>query len=116
MRKYIVAVLLTIVAPMALAGHHLNGTWKLDVNLSGQGGVATFVLNEGDGGVLSGTYTGLFGTSDVEGTVNGADVTFGFNAQGMQVTYTGKFENGKLSGKVSYGDLGEGTFAGGKAD
>jgi hypothetical protein len=100
----------------AMAGHHLNGTWQLEVDLGGQGGTATFELVEGEGGTLTGTYTGVAGTAPVTGKVNGADVEFSFDAQMIKVTYTGTYADGKLSGKCSYGSMGQGTFAGKKVD
>jgi hypothetical protein len=48
--------------------------------------------------------------------MKGADVTFSFTAsvQGtsINVTYTGTVENDSMKGKVSLGDVGEGTFTG----
>jgi hypothetical protein len=116
MRKFIVAILLTVFAPLAFAGAHLNGSWSLTVDLGGQGGVATFNLTETGGGKLTGTYSGQLGMADVVGTTKGADVQFSFDVQGMAISYIGKYADGKLSGKCTYGDLGQGTFAGGKAE
>ena len=48
------------------------------------------------------------------GTLKGSAITFGFtgDVQGTRVTvtYTGTVENGTMKGKVTLGDLGEGTF------
>ena len=116
MKKLLIMAMLILAAPLALAGHHLNGTWKLDVNLGdGQGGTAVFELTEGEGGVLSGTYSGAAGNAAVTGMVKGADVEFSFDAQGLAVTYKGTYADGKLSGTCDYGMAGSGTFEGGKS-
>ena len=74
-RKLTLAACLVLAAPLGYAGHHLNGTWMLNVVLAGQEpGTAKFELSEGEGGKLTGTYTGEVGIAPVTGTVNGADV------------------------------------------
>jgi len=107
-----------LLAPLALAGHHLNGTWKLDVVLGdGPGGTATIELAEGADGKLTGHYSGAAGTAPVMGAVEGSDVQFSFDspAAGM-VTYQGSYADGRLSGTCDYGMAGKGTFEGGKSD
>jgi hypothetical protein len=117
MIRLITFVLLAALAPVVLAAHHLNGTWKLDVRLAdGNGGTATFVLNEAEGGVLTGTYAGQAGEAAVTGTVNGAEVTFSFESPAAgTVTYQGTYVDGRLSGTCDYGMAGSGTFEGGKS-
>jgi len=117
MKRLIATTLLILFAPLALAGHHLNGTWKLDVTLGdGPAGTATFELTEEAGGVLTGTYSGAAGAAEVSGTVNGADVEFSFDSTAAgKVTYKGTFADGRLSGTCDYGMAGKGTFDGGKS-
>lgn len=114
--RLLLCALLILLAPIALAAHHLNGTWKLDVSLAdAQGGTATFELTEGEGGVLTGTYSGAAGSAEVTGSVNGADVEFSFDSPAVgKVTYQGTFADGKLSGTCDYGMAGKGTFSGTK--
>ena len=115
-KKLLTTVLLILCAPLALAGHHLNGTWKLDVMLGdGQGGTATFELTEAAGGILSGTYSGAAGNSQITGTVDGATVKFSFDSAAGNVTYEGTYADGTLSGTCDYGMVGKGTFTGSKA-
>ncbi len=117
MKKLILISWLCLIAPLALAAHHLNGTWKLNVSLSGQpGGTATFVLTEGENGVLTGTYSGAAGTANIMGTVKGNEVEFSFDSQAGKVTYKGTYADNKLTGKCNYGMIGEGTFEGGKSE
>ena len=117
MKHLMLATALFLTCASAMAGHHLNGTWKLSVDVGGQTGVATFELKEGEGGVLTGTYTGIVGTQPVSGKVNGAEVEFGFDSpQAGKVTYVGTYADGKLSGKCSYAAVGAGTFEGTKAE
>ena len=118
MIKQLSIVLLCLLSPLALAGHHLNGTWQLDVTLGdGQTGTATFELTEAAGGMLSGTYTGQAGSAPVTGSVNGTDVTFSFDSPAAgKVTYQGSYADGRLSGTCDYGMAGKGNFEGGKSD
>jgi hypothetical protein len=55
---------------------------------------------------------------DVTGTVKGQQIEFGFNTsvQGfaLQVRYTGTVEGNQMKGKISLGELGDGTFTGKK--
>ena len=95
---------------------NLSGTWKLHARVGDKSGVATFELIEGEGGILSGTYSGQVGTARVSGTVHGADVEFRFDWHGGEVKYTGAYADGKLSGTCSYGAAGVGTFEGGRSE
>lgn len=107
---------LLLFAGAALAAHHVNGTWILSVDLGGgQGGDATFVLQEGEDGVLTGTYSGAVGTAEVTGKVNGNEVEFSFTSdQAGKVSYKGTVDGDTMEGTCTYGDLGSGTFKGTK--
>ena len=67
---------------------------------------------------LSGSYKGQLGEAQVTGTVKGDDVTIEYKVDGqagsLAVKYTGKTDGKTMSGKVSLGQLGEGTFTGTK--
>ena len=106
-----------LAAVTASAGHHLNGTWKLNVTLAdGIGGTATFVLEEHEGGKLTGTYSGQAGEADISGSVDGAMVEFSFDsAAAGKVSFSGTYAEGRLSGVCDYGLAGKGTFDGGKS-
>lgn len=106
-----------LLAAPALAAHHLEGTWKLDVALGdAQGGTATVTLSEKTGGVLAGTYSGAVGSDlPVTGTADGAHVVFGFDSAIGRVTFDGTYEDERLSGTADYGMGGKGTFSGRKA-
>ena len=105
---------LLVTAVPLLAKHHVNGTWALTVDLGGQGGEATFELEEKEEGKLTGTYTGAVGEAEVSGTVNGNEVEFSFDSQAGKVTYKGTVDGDTMKGTCSYGQLGEGTFEGSK--
>ena len=111
----LLVLILCLVPAIALAAHHVNGTWVLTVDLGGQGGDATFVLEEREAGKLSGTYSGAVGQAEVTGTVNGNEVEFSFSSdQAGNVTYKGTVSGDTMEGTCSYGDLGSGTFKGKK--
>jgi hypothetical protein len=72
-----------------------------------------------DGEKLTGHYSSeSLGEAEITGTVKGQQIEFGFNAdvQGfaLQVRYTGTVTRDTMSGKISLGELGDGTFTGKK--
>lgn len=94
------------------------GKWALTVETAGGTGTPSVELKQ-DGETLTGTYSSqVFGEQQVTGTVKGNAITFGFTAsfQGntVKVTYTGTVDAATMKGKVTVGDMGEGTFTGKK--
>jgi hypothetical protein len=90
------------------------GNWAITVETQAGGGTPTLTLKQ-DGETLTGTYSSqVFGEQKVDGTVKGNAITFGFTASvegtTIKVTYTGTVESTSMKGKVSLGELGEGTF------
>ena len=84
-----------------------------------QGTGSPSVTFKQDGDKLTGTYSSqVFGEQPVTGTVKGDAITFSFTGSvegnSMTVTYTGTVEKDTMKGKVTIGDLGEGTFTGKK--
>jgi hypothetical protein len=115
---------ITMLASAALAGAALaadanvTGEWDFTVETQAGTGSPHFSLKQ-DGTALSGTYKGQLGEAPVSGTVKGNDVTISFkvNAQGtdLAITYSGTVEGDTIKGKVSLGELGEGSFSGKKS-
>jgi hypothetical protein len=95
----------------------VTGTWIMAVETGAGSGSPTFVLVQ-KGEALSGSYKGRLGEAQVTGTVKGENVTIEYVVDGqagsVAVTYTGKTDGKTMSGKVSLGQLGEGTFTGTK--
>ena len=94
---------------------NLTGNWTFEVKTEQGTGNPTFHLTHAGQNIL-GRYKGLFGEQDVFGSVKGNQVSLNLDvtADGdpMTVTYTGELgANGKLTGKVRFGDLGEGTWS-----
>ena len=104
------------VAQLASVGD-VTGTWLMAVETGAGSGSPTFVLVQ-KGDALTGSYKGQLGEAQVTGTVTGNDVVIEYkvDAQGqvLAVKYTGKVDGNSMSGKVSLGQLGEGTFKGTK--
>jgi hypothetical protein len=115
-RNIFVAAALTLLSAVASAAD-VNGTWAMTVDIQGQVGSPTFVLKQ-DGEKVTGTYKGQLGESQVAGTIKGNDLALSYKieAQGMalEVKYTGVVDGKNVSGKVSLGEMGEGTFKGTK--
>ena len=121
-----VGMVATVVAMMAMgftvaaqASADVAGDWALSVDTE-QGTTTPSVTLEQNGSELTGHYSSeTLGEADVKGNVNGNEVTFSLsaNVQGypIDVTYTGTVQDdGTLSGQISLGGLGGGTFTGKK--
>ncbi|HWX80645.1 MAG TPA: hypothetical protein VNZ02_11155 [Steroidobacteraceae bacterium] len=95
----------------------VTGTWIMAVETGAGSGTPTFVLVQ-KGDSLTGNYKGQLGEAPVTGTVTGDDVVIEYkiDAQGqtLAVKYSGKVAGNSMSGKVSLGQFGEGTFKGTK--
>jgi hypothetical protein len=93
----------------------VTGTWIMMVQTSAGSGTPTFTLTQ-KAGVITGTYKGQLGEAPVTGTIKDDEVSWQFNveAQGVPftITYTGKVSGKAISGKVTLGQFGEGTFTG----
>lgn len=95
----------------------VTGTWIMAVETGAGSGTPTFVLVQ-KGDSLTGNYKGQLGEAPVTGSVTGDDVVIEYkiDAQGqtLAVKYSGKVAGNTMSGKVSLGQFGEGTFKGTK--
>jgi lipopolysaccharide export system protein LptA len=96
----------------------VSGNWALTVETSGGTGTPSVEFKQ-DGETLTGNYSSqVFGEQKVTGTIKGNAITFGFTTsfQGstVTVTYTGTADATTMKGKVTVGELGEGTFTGKK--
>ena len=122
--KILRRLFITMLASAALAGAALAadanvaGEWDFTVETQAGTGTPHFSLKQ-DGTAVTGTYKGQLGEAPVTGTVKGNELTINFkvNAQGtdLAITYSGTVEGDAIKGKVSLGELGEGTFTGKKA-
>jgi hypothetical protein len=110
------AVVALGVAQLASAAD-VTGTWNMTVETSSGNGTPTLVLVQ-KGEAITGNYKGQLGEADVSGTIKGDDISliYKVDAQGqsLTVTYAGKVAGNSMSGKVSLGQFGEGTFKGSK--
>ena len=119
-RRLLVASLAAVAfmsAAVMAADTNVTGKWTMTVNSQAGTGNPVFDLKQ-DGAKVTGTYKGALGEAPVTGTVSGSDLTLNIkiSAQGQElaVTYTGKVEGDSVSGKVTLGEMGEGTFTGKK--
>lgn len=111
MPRFIVSLI--VFAGLSLAAD-VTGTWYFAVELSVGSGSPTLVLKQ-EGNKVTGTYSGTLGEAPVKGNVDGDKVEIMFETetagQKFKVTYTGTVKDDKeMSGKVAYGEIGEGTF------
>ena len=97
---------------------NVAGTWALTVQTA-QGTGNPSVTFKQDGEKLTGTYSSqVFGEQNVTGTIKGNAITFSFTGSfegnTFTVTYSGTVEKDTMKGKVTLGEIGEGTFTGTK--
>ncbi|MGD8896758.1 MAG: hypothetical protein PVJ73_12040 [Acidobacteriota bacterium] len=93
----------------------VTGTWTMNVETGMGSGSPTLTLTQ-DGDTITGTYKGFFGEAPVTGTISGDEVALSIevSAQGqdLKVDYVGTVDRDTMSGKVVFGEYGEGTFEG----
>jgi hypothetical protein len=120
--------IVVVVAAALLAGNatltaqgkvDISGKWALEVTTQAGGTTMPTVTFKQEGEKLTGHYSSeALGEAEVTGTIKGQQVEFGFNAEvqglALQVHYTGMVEGNTMKGKISLGELGEGTFTGKK--
>jgi lipopolysaccharide export system protein LptA len=122
----LVTVVMALCASPALLAHGAHqdkpldvaGNWALTVETAGGTGTPSVELKQ-DGETLTGNYSSqIFGEQKVTGTIKGNAITFSFTASlegsTVTVTYSGTADAATMKGKVTVGDLGEGTFTGKK--
>ena len=103
---------------IAAFAHDVSGKWTFLVETQLGSGSPTFVFKQ-TGEKLTGTYTGLFGSAELNGTVKGDDIEFSFEAgtadQKAKIVYKGKIESAtKMKGTADLGGMGSGTWSGTK--
>lgn len=111
-------LLLFALIPMAALAHDITGKWIFQVDTDAGSGSPTFVFKQA-GEKLTGTYSGLFGSAELTGTVKGDDIEFSFEAeaegQKAKIVYKGKIESAsKMKGSADLGGLGSATWTGTK--
>ena len=91
----------------------VKGPWQVAVRTEADTMKAAFSLEQQDVAV-NGFYFDEFGTAAVIGFVRGNEVTLKVRAnipdEDLTVTYTGTLDGNTMKGKVTFGELGEGTF------
>lgn len=115
MKTLLCMVLLGSLALVAAPAKDLTGKWDFSVETSAGAGSPKFEFKQ-DGEKLTGSYEGQLGSAKLLGTVKGDAVQFKFSVEMGEVTYSGTIqEDGTIKGKVTLGDMGEGTFTGKRA-
>ena len=100
--------LICAVALMAsVASVSLTGKWRMSIEMEAGRGTPLLELTEKDG-KLTGTYTGRYGASAVEGTVEGRKLAFTVAMSTMSLAFKGELkDDGTLAGTADFGEMGE---------
>ncbi len=116
----LLAALIVLPASVVAAGlpqdkpADVAGTWAITIEIGGNTGTPTVTLKQ-DGETLTGNYSSqVLGEQKVTGTIKGNAITFELTASlegnAVKVVYSGTVDKATMKGKVSLGELGEGTF------
>jgi hypothetical protein len=88
----------------------LTGKWRMSIEMQEGRGTPLLELTEKDG-KLSGTYTGRYGASPVEGTVDGKKVAFTVALSSTSLAFRGEIkDDGTLAGTAAFGEMGDVTW------
>jgi hypothetical protein len=95
------------------------GVWAFQIEIGGGTTGTPTVTFKQDGEKLTGVYASqVLGDREFTGTVKGNAISFEFTADfdgnKVKVVYAGTVEKDTMKGKVTFGDLGDGTFSGKK--
>jgi hypothetical protein len=94
---------------------NVTGTWAMTVESSFGTGSPTFTLSQ-KGEDITGTYKGQLGEAPVTGTLKGNAIAMSFTitVQGreLRLDYVGTVDGDTMTGKVKFGEFGEGKFKG----
>ncbi|MGE0364103.1 MAG: hypothetical protein AB7H93_22800 [Vicinamibacterales bacterium] len=110
----VAAVTAALGAPIAAQNQNVSGDWTFSVQTD-QGSGSPSISFKQEGETLTGTYSGLFGSAPLKGTIKGSAIEFSFEseAQGQRVdsVYKGTVEKDEMKGTVAIagGQL-NGTF------
>ena len=108
-------LLLGIVLTTSLdTSQNMSGTWKINVQSASAGTTtASWVLGQ-SGERVTGTYTGLFGTAPITGTLKGdrVDLIVETEVQSVpiRVTYAATLAGDTVKGSVTVEGYGAGSF------
>ncbi|MCA1561216.1 MAG: hypothetical protein LC804_13470 [Acidobacteria bacterium] len=100
-------------APSGTSATDVTGTWAFQVVTDAGTRTPTVVLKQ-DGEKLSGLYKSQLGEAPLTGTIKDRDfsfqVTLTLEGNPIRLDYSGTVEQNGMSGRVTVGDLGAGTF------
>lgn len=111
-------ILVGTVTPAGLSAtvptHHevfdLSGKWRMTLEMEVGRATPLLELVEKEG-KLSGTYTGRYGSSPVDGTVDGKTLAFTVALETTLLAFRGEIkDDGTLAGKATFGELGDVTW------
>lgn len=121
MKKYSFISLLSILVvilmlTLSFQGQKVNvtGTWNMVVQTDNGSGNPVLVLKHVNDSVLTGSYTGQFGTSELKGLLRGNKISVRILISELPIDYVGTVEGNEMKGRVVFGSYGEGTFTGRK--
>ncbi len=95
---------------------NVTGTWNMVVETSQGSGNPVMVMKQVNDSIITGTYAGQFGESQLNGKVKAGKISFQIVTPDVTIDYAGTVEGSAMKGKVTFGSYGEGTFTGKKKE
>ena len=106
-RRLVVGLVAVVFVGWVHAAVDLSGRWRLTLEMEVGRSTPLLELAEKDG-KITGTYTGRYGSSPVEGTVEGRKLSFTVAFETTSLTFQGEIkDDGTLAGTATFGELGE---------
>ena len=102
------SMLCVMAMAVTMVAADLSGKWRMTLEMEVGRATPLLELVEKDG-KLTGTYTGRYGSSPVEGTVEGRKLSFtvALNASTSLAFQGEQKDDGTLAGKATFGELGD---------
>lgn len=95
---------------------NVSGTWNMSVETSQGSGTPVLVLKQVNDSIVTGTYTGQFGQADLKGVLKSNKINLRISTSDVTIDYIGTVNGNNMTGKVVFGEYGEGTFTGKKKE
>ena len=112
--KLFVVLISVLIINNAIASEDISGTWNAKVE-SPMGNFELKMVVEQDGNDITGKLTSAMGTMEIdEGLISGEDISFTLSlsvaGQDMTLEVTCKVKDKRISGTMTMGSYGEGSF------
>ena len=104
----VAALGLTTLAP-SLFPPDVSGVWKIDFENEAASETVMVSLKQ-DEAILSGHYMGYYDVAQLAGSLEGKEIAFSYDIDGIMINLFGKLKGNVISGSYHAGDYEQGEF------